>query len=149
MGPLRSTSQCRLAELGGFRIEDPSGERFQIIGERSSLVAVQKNGREHYLLRMHPNEIVGQLVEELPQKVEQVTSRADAINTNVIPANASAAEITSPDPVRIQLRSSKPIGSDMSLEVEGRDQVVQIPSLGIWKSTSSCGRFFLVAFLLM
>ena len=34
-GPLRSTVKCQLSELGGFRIEDPQGQRYQINFEYS------------------------------------------------------------------------------------------------------------------
>ena len=147
-GPIWSTVKCRLSKLGGFRIEDPQGQRYQLAIEYSNLMAVQHDGRTVPLLRMFANEIVGQLVEELPQKIEQVTGEFASLGSRAIQAEDLTAELSAPDPFRIQERSEKPIGSGVSIEAEGRGQLIKIPALGLRKSTSRVSAFVCLGFLL-
>ena len=147
-GPIRSTVKCQLSKLGGFRIEDPQGQRYQINVQYSSLVAVQQDGRTVPLLRMFANEIVGQLVEELPHKIEQITSEFASLGSRAIQADDLAAELSAPDPFRILERSGKPIGSEVSIEAEGQGQLITIPALGLRKSTSRVSALICLGFLL-
>ncbi len=86
-GPIWSTVKCQFSKLGGFRIEDPQGQRYQMNVEYSNLVAVQLDGRTVPLLRMFANQIVGQLVEELPHKIEQVTGEFASLGSRAIKAD--------------------------------------------------------------
>ena len=147
-GPIWSTVKCQLSKLGGFRIEDPQGQRYQINVEYSNLVAVQLDGRTVPLLRMFANQIVGQLVEELPHKIEQVTGEFASLGSRAIKADDLAAELSTLDPFRIQERSGKPIGSELSIEAEGQGQLIKIPALGLRKSTSRVSAFVCLGFLL-
>ena len=146
-GPLRSTVKCQLSELGGFRIEDPQGQRYQINFEYSNLWAVQHGGRAVPLLRMFANEIVAQLVEELPHKIEQVTGKSRNPGSRAIQAGDLTAELSAADPFRIQDRNAKPIGSEISVEAEGQDLLINIPALGFRKSTSRISAFVCFGFL--
>ncbi len=60
--------------LGGFRIEfSQMLEANKHLSERSSLVAVRKDGRALHLLRAYPDQIVNQLADQLPLKIEEIT----------------------------------------------------------------------------
>ena len=146
-GPLRSKRRCRLSRLGGFRIEDPNGQGYQLDVEYSSLLAVQQDGRQVHLLRGYANEVVAQLFEELPQKIELITGRSAAMGSEVVRANELQAELAAPDPFRIQNRRSKPIGSELSLQQEGQETVITIPPLGFRKSTPTVLRYWCAGFM--
>lgn len=146
-GPIWSTVKCQLSKLGGFRIEDPQGQRYQINLEYSNLWAVQHGGRAVPLLRMFANEIVGQLVEELPHKIEQVTGESHNLGSQAIQADDLTAELSAADPFRIQDRNAKPIGSEISVEAEGQGLLIKIPARGFRKSTSRTSAFVCLGFL--
>ena len=135
LGPIWSRRKCQLASLGGFRIEDLKGEKFNMAVGYSNLVAVQQDGREVHLLRAFANEIVGQLVEEIPGKIELVTRRMGGAISETILASEVQTELSAPDPFRIQQRTSKPIGSDLTIQENGLDRVLDIPPRGLLKST--------------
>ena len=147
-GPLWSTTKCRLSSLGGFQVEDPKGERYQFNVDYSNLVAVKKDGREIHLLRMYANEIVGQLIEQLPNKIEQVTGKYGVVQPDRIRATDLATELSAVDPSRIQKRSEKPIGSDLAIATENQERVITIPPLGWRKSTSGFIRYWCFGFIL-
>ncbi len=146
-GPIWSTVNCQLSKLGGFRIEDPQGQRYQINVEYSNLWAVQHGGRAVPLLRMFANEIVGQLVEELPHKIEQVTGESRNLESRTIQADDLTTELSAADPFRIQDRNAKPIGSEISVETEGQELLIKVPALGFRKSTSRISAFVCFGFL--
>jgi hypothetical protein len=100
-GPIRSTRRCKLSQLGGFRMEDPAGERYRHPGGLSNLVAVNKNGRTIRLLRMVPDGINNQLIEELADKIKRLTEQADLTGAAGILAEDLDAEVISDDPVAI------------------------------------------------
>ena len=146
-GPFRSTRRCKLEELGGFRIEDPEGAGYGLPGGHSNLVAVRKDGRKIHLLRMCPNEIVGQLVSELPKKIARLARRAGLTSGDRIPTDNLQAEVISLDPMATRERKNKPIGSNLWIEERSGEIVIQLPRLGFWNSTSPGARFWIIGFL--
>jgi hypothetical protein len=135
-GPLRSTRGCKLSQLGGFRMEDPAGERYGLASGLSSLVAVKKNGRTIRLLRMVPDEINKQLIEELSGRIERLTGRADLTGADRILAEYLDAEVISDDPLAIGRRQGKPIGSNLAIEQRDNELAIHVHPLGFQKSES-------------
>lgn len=146
-GPIWSTRRCRLAQLGGFRVEDPTGDGFQVRGGYSSLVAVFQNGRTLPLLRMYPDEIVCQLAEQLPDKIEQITGRRGSSRASKVRADKLELEVVAPDPMAIRARSAKPIGSNLTVDESGEELLIQVPRLGYRKSTSPAARLWIGGFV--
>jgi hypothetical protein len=139
-GPLRSTRRCKLSQLGGFRREDPAGERYGLTGGRSTLVAVMKNGRTFRLLRMVPDGMNEQLIGELSARIERLTGRADLTGTDRILAEDLDAEVVSEDPMAIGPRKGKPIGSNLAVEQRDKELTIQVPPFGFRGSGSSAVR---------
>ena len=146
-GPFRSTRRCKVEDLGGFRIEDPEGAGYGLPGGHSNLVAVRKDGREIHLLRMCPNEIVGQLANELPEKIARLTRRVGPTSSERIPAEDLSTEVIALDPMATRARTSKPIASNLSVEQRSDELVIWVPQLGYRKSTSAGARFWIGGFL--
>lgn len=96
---------------------------------------------------MFANEIVGQLVEELPHKIEQVTGESHNLGSQAIQADDLTAELSTADPFRIQDRNAKPIGSEISVEAKGQGLLIKIPAGGFRKSTSRTSAFVCLGFL--
>ena len=103
-GPFRSTRRCKVEELGGFRIEDPEGAGYGLPGGHSNLVALRKDGREIHLL--HVNEIVGQLANELPEKIARLTRRVGPTSSERTPAEDLSTEVMALDPMATRARTS-------------------------------------------
>lgn len=147
-GPFWSTRSCALSDLGGFRVEDPRGERFQFLEDGyANLVAVRKNGRSIHLLRMYPRGTVDQLCQDLPKTIERMTSRAFAKNDERITAENLNLEHVFPDPTKIDKREGKPIGSNLLLEERGNELLLKIPALGFGKSTSRFIKLWVAGFV--
>ena len=142
-GPCWSTRRCKLAQLGGFRIQELKSEQIRFGVGCSNLFFVRKNGREFPLLRMYPDQIINQLSRDLPEKIERLTGRASLTGTDRILAENLNAEITSMDPLKTQDRTSKPIGSNLEQEKRGDGYVIRLPRLGYRKLTSVGGRLCL------
>lgn len=144
VGPFWSTRRVQLSRLGGFRLEDPRGDQLQIAEGLLNLVAVREDGRAVYLLRMYSEPIVVQLAAELPRKIEAVT----AGGMNRIRVQELQAEVVAPDPLEIGGRSSKPIGSDLSIETRDSEMTIRVPTLGYRRSTSAFARVFFPAWMM-
>ena len=146
-GLFRSTRRCKVKQLGGFRVEDPEGAGYGLPGGHSNLVAVRQDGREINLLRMCPNEIVGQLANELPEKIARLTRRVGPTSSDRIPAEDLSTEVIALDPMATRARTSKPIASNLSVEQRGDELVICVPQLGYRKSTNAIARFWIGGFL--
>ena len=154
-GPFWSTRRCSLSKLGGLRIEDPS---YRLPGGCSSLLAIRHDGRRVPVLRSYPTELVEGLAGELARKIERF---ADHVKPERGRGEKSLSEsdesqgyrlqpeFSSPDPLTIQERRTTPIGSNLVSQRRGDDWVIRVPPLGIWKSTSGMGRWWMTGLLLM
>ncbi|MDA9777778.1 hypothetical protein N9D38_05005 [Rubripirellula sp.] len=86
LGLLRHRRRCRLDRLEGFRVEYPGEElpsgglsptaSLSFLANASSLVAKHSGGRRLYLARAFPNELIRELVQTLPQRVQRVAQRS-------------------------------------------------------------------------
>ncbi|MCL4203014.1 MAG: hypothetical protein KJ000_10975 [Pirellulaceae bacterium] len=135
-GQLWSTRGCKLSQLGGFRREDPAGERYGLAGGLSNLVAVKKNGRTFRLLRMVPDGINKQLIGELSARIERLTGRADLTGADRILAEDLDAEVILDDSLAIGPRQGKPIGSNLAIEQRDNELTIHMHPLGFQKSES-------------
>lgn len=137
VGPIWSTRRVKLSSLGGFRIENPRGDQLQLTDGLVNLIAVKKNGSSVHLLRMYPDRVVLQLANLLPRKIDRITAGA-----NRIWARDLQAEVVANGPFEIGERSSKPIGSDLSIDVRDDGLTIRVPRLGYSRSTSAFAKLF-------
>ena len=146
-GPFWKTCKCKLNELGGFRIEfSQMLEANKHLSERSSLVAVRKDGRALHLLRAYPDQIVNQLADELPLKIEEITGLKPA--SERVGASSLGSEVQAVGPTEVLSRLDKPIGSHLVVEDSGRELIIRIPKPGFLKKTSKAAKLVIAGFML-
>ena len=146
-GPFWSTCQCKLKELGGFRIEfSQMLEANKHLAERSSLVAVRKDGRALYLLRAYPDHIVNQLADELPLKIEEVTGVKPV--SERVGASSLGSEVQAVGPTEVLSRTEKPIGSKLVVEDSRQELIIRVPKPGFLKKTSKAAKLVIAGFML-
>lgn len=146
-GPFWKTCKCKLNELGGFRIEfSQMLEANKHLSERSSLVAVRKDGRALHLLRAYPDQIVNQLADQLPLKIEEITGLKPA--SERVGASSLGSEVQAVGPTEVLSRLDKPIGSHLVVEDSGRELIIRIPKPGFLKKTSKAAKLVIAGFML-
>ena len=146
-GPFWKTCKCRLNELGGFRIEfSQMLEANKHLAERSSLVAVKKDGRALHLLRAYPDQIVNQLADELPLKIEEITGLKPV--SERVGASSLGSEVQAVGPTEVLSRTEKPIGSSLVVEDTGHELIIRIPKPGFLKKTSKAAKLVIAGFVL-
>lgn len=146
-GPFWKTCKCKLNELGGFRIEfSQMLEANKHLSERSSLVAVRKDGRALHLLRAYPDQIVNQLADQLPLKIEEITGLKPA--SERAGAGSLGSEVQAVGPTEVLSRLDKPIGSHLVVEDSGRELIIRIPKPGFLKKTSKAAKLVIAGFML-
>lgn len=146
-GPFWKTCKCKLNELGGFRIEfSQMLEANKHLSERSSLVAVRKDGRALHLLRAYPDQIVNQLADQLPLKIEEITGLKPA--SERVGAGSLGSEVQAVGPTEVLSRLDKPIGSHLVVEDSGRELIIRIPKPGFLKKTSKAAKLVIAGFML-
>lgn len=146
-GPFWKTCKCKLNELGGFRIEfSQMLEANKHLAERSSLVAVRKDGRALHLLRAYPDQIVNQLADELPLKIEEITG-LKPVSERVV-ASKLGSEVQAVGPTEVLSRTEKPIGSSLVVEDTGHELIIRIPKPGFLKKTSKAAKLVIAGFVL-
>ncbi len=146
-GPFWKTCKCKLNELGGFRIEfSQMLEANKHLAERSSLVAVRKDGRALHLLRAYPDQIVNQLADELPLKIEEITG-LKPVSERVV-ASKLGSEVHAVGPTEVLSRTEKPIGSSLVVEDTGHELIIRIPKPGFLNKTSKAAKLVLAGFVL-
>ena len=146
-GPFWSTRKCKLNELGGFRIEfSQMLEANKHLAGRSSLVAVRKDGRSVHLLRAYPDQIVNQLADELPLKIEAITGLNPA--SGRVDASSLGSEVQAVGPTEVLSRLDKPIGSNLVIEDSGYELIIRIPKQGFLKKASKAGKLVMAGFML-
>lgn len=146
-GPFWKTCKCKLNELGGFRIEfSQMLEANKHLSERSSLVAVRKDGRALHLLRAYPDQIVNQLADQLPLKIEEITGLKP--ESERVGASSLGSEVQAVGPTEVLSRLDKPIGSHLVVEDSGRELIIRIPKPGFLKKTSKAAKLVIAGFML-
>ena len=146
-GPFWSTRKCKLNELGGFRIEfSQMLEANKHLAGRSSLVAVRKDGRSVHLLRAYPDQIVNQIADELPLKIEAITGLNPA--SGRVDASSLGSEVQAVGPTEVLSRLDKPIGSNLVIEDSGYELIIRIPKQGFLKKASKAGKLVMAGFML-
>lgn len=146
-GPFWKTCKCRLNELGGFRIEfSQMLEANKHLAERSSLVAVKKDGRALHLLRAYPDQIVNQLADELPLKIEEITGLKPV--SERVGASSLGSEVQAVGPTEVLSRTEKPIGSNLVVEDSRHELIIRIPKQGFLKKTSKAAKLVIAGFML-
>ena len=146
-GPFWKTCKCKLNELGGFRIEfSQMLEANKHLSERSSLVAVRKDGRALHLLRAYPDQIVNQLADQLPLKIEEITGLKP--ESERVGAGSLGSEVQAVGPTEVLSRLDKPIGSHLVVEDSGRELIIRIPKPGFLKKTSKAAKLVIAGFML-
>ena len=129
-GPHGSTRRCKLCRLDSLRVVDPKSE---VLGFRSglvNLVAVPKRGAPIHLLRMYREDVVNQLVKDLPDRIEQLAGLNGSHGEKMILARDIKTEFVSSYPTDTDERKAKPVGSAIAIEERRNDLAIQIPDLG-------------------
>ncbi len=148
LGPLRQTRTIRLGQLTGFQLEEPKGVGPLMVQGYSSLFAVTTSGKRRILLRAYPVNELRKLAEQLEQHILRITQR-DVFHSRLGTGPPSLrTEKTSLNPYSIEPRNSPPLGSQLACYRQPDSLTIDLPRLGLKKTTEGGGGLFLATFVI-
>ena len=130
--PFKSRLKCRLADLDGFRIEDPKGIDVGFVTGRANLLFVRKNGRTVCLLRMAPRQVLDELLNGMLPRIERITAGTDLTGNDTIRAGEVDVEVAFPGSTAVHERTRQPIGSNVDIAEEAGEFVIHLPPVSLF-----------------